>query len=351
MTGVHAPAATTRMVRVAAHVHSEWSDDASWPLSRIAATFGRLGYSVILMSEHSRGFSSAKWGEYIDACKMASNGRVTLVPGIEYGDSDDVVHIPVWGRVPFFGEAPHIGALLADVTQGGGTAVWAHPWRRDAWRRFDPDWSQYLSGVEVWNRKYDGIAPNPNSFEISRRGGTPAFVALDFHTRRQLFPLSLTLRLDSVSERQARADPRTVDEAGAGVDQVYSALSTGSFSPRAFGLPLERLTAGPLAGALRGLERTRRIVAHIVHLPGNPRPEPSRQEDYECKRADQSTPGRAVAARLLAVMPRGARRRYGCRSKKADTMNAAMIASTAIAAMVRFGYPDCATGPLGGAMG
>ena len=26
-------------VRAAAHVHSEWSDDASWPLSRIAATF------------------------------------------------------------------------------------------------------------------------------------------------------------------------------------------------------------------------------------------------------------------------------------------------------------------------
>ena len=72
----------------------------------------------VLMSEHSRGFSSAKWLEYVDACDEAGSERVTLVPGIEYGDEDDIVHIPVWGRVPFFGEAPHIGALLAEVSHG-----------------------------------------------------------------------------------------------------------------------------------------------------------------------------------------------------------------------------------------
>jgi hypothetical protein len=216
------------------------------------------------MSEHSRGFSSAKWDEYVEACEVASSGRVTLVPGIEYGDSDDVIHIPVWGRVPFFGEAPQIGALLAEVAESNGTAVWAHPWRRDAWRRFDPDWSQYLGAVEVWNRKYDGIAPNPNSLAISRSGRTPAFVSLDFHTRRQLFPLSVTLRLDCVGESEEGTDASTVDT-GAGVEQVYFALRTGSFFPRAFGLPLQRVTGGPLGGALRALERTRRVVAHVVH--------------------------------------------------------------------------------------
>ena len=195
MTDLHVSATATSTVRVVAHVHSEWSDDASWPLSRIAATFGRRGYSVVLMSEHSRGFTSAKWLEYMDACEKAGNGRVTLVPGIEYGDEDDVVHIPVWGRVPFFGEAPRTGALLAEVSQVGGTAVWAHPWRRAAWKRFDPAWSEHLGAVEVWNRKYDGIAPNRKSLEHSRREGAPRFVSLDFHGRRQLFPLSLAVQL------------------------------------------------------------------------------------------------------------------------------------------------------------
>ena len=43
--------------RAVAHVHSQWSYDASWSLSRIAAVFSRMHYSVVLMSEHSRGFT------------------------------------------------------------------------------------------------------------------------------------------------------------------------------------------------------------------------------------------------------------------------------------------------------
>jgi hypothetical protein len=240
--------AKARTVRAAAHVHSAWSDDASWPLSRIAATFARLHYPIVLMSEHSRGFSAAKWRAYIEACEEQSNERVTLVPGIEYGDEDDVVHIPVWGRVPFFGEAPGTATLLAAVAEAGGAAVWAHPWRRDAWRRFDPTWSQRLAAVEVWNRKYDGIAPNPHSVELSRRHGTRPLVALDFHTRRQLFPLSLALQV----ERGTRP-----------VDGVYAALTAGHFSPRAFGLPLAPLTAGIPAAVLRMLESCRRAVAGL----------------------------------------------------------------------------------------
>ncbi len=248
----------TRKARAAAHVHSEWSDDASWPLSRIAATFSRGRYTVVLMSEHSRGFTPAKWQEYIEACSVASTDRVTLVPGIEYGDDDDVVHIPVWGRVPFFGEAPQIGELLAEVNEAGGTAVWAHPWRRDAWRRFNPSWYQDLSAIEVWNRKYDGVAPNHRSVDLSRRHGASAFVSLDFHTRRQLFPLSLALKLDAFAYEDGT--PRSAISP----DDVYSALQAGSFSPRAFGVPLELLTVGLPAATLHTLESGRRMVARLV---------------------------------------------------------------------------------------
>jgi hypothetical protein len=213
------------------------------------------------MSEHSRGFSAAKWHEYVEACQAASTSRVTLVPGIEYGDADDVVHIPVWGQVPFFGEAPPVSALLADVTEAGGTAVWAHPWRKDAWRRFDPSWSQHLGAIEVWNRKYDGIAPNRRSVDLSRREGTRPFVALDFHNRRQLFPLSLALRLDD-SAGSAGTGPAP---AGVTADSVYAALQAGQFAPRAFGLAVEWLSAGLPAATLRALESGRRTVARLVH--------------------------------------------------------------------------------------
>jgi hypothetical protein len=162
--------------------------------------------------------------------------------------------------VPFFGERPRIGDLLPEMSEAGGTAVWAHPWRRGAVQRFDPAWYQHLAAVEVWNRKYDGIAPNQGSVELSRRHDTRPFVALDFHTRRQLFPLALALHL----ERGAADDAATGSPAQT-AEAVYAALHAGRFSARALGLTLERLTAGRPAAALRTLESGRRTVARLVH--------------------------------------------------------------------------------------
>jgi hypothetical protein len=230
-------------------VHSEWSDDASWTLPEIASTFARLRYDAVLMSEHSRGFTSAKWQEYIAACRQASNERLLLVPGIEYGDQDDVVHVPVWGTVPFFGDALPTSRLLREVDDAAGIAIWAHPWRRNAWDRFEPSWLEYLTAVEVWNRKYDGIAPSRAALRFARQEGIRATVALDFHTRRQLFPLSVRLDLD----------------VGPSEKVIYAALTAGNFAPRALGLPLGLMASGPGGAALQGLEFARRTVARALH--------------------------------------------------------------------------------------
>ena len=238
-----------RSIRAVAHVHSEWSDDATWTLPEIAMTFARLGYDVVLMSEHSRGFTSTKWQEYIEACRQVSSERLLLVPGIEYGDQDDVVHIPVWGPVPFFGDGLPTGKLLQDVNDAAGIAIWAHPWRRNAWDRFESSWLEHLAAVEVWNRKYDGIAPSRAALRFARQEGIRATVALDFHTRRQLFPLSLGLDL----------------ELGPSETAVYEALAVGQFAPRAFGLPLSLVVGGPGGATLRGLEVARRTVARALH--------------------------------------------------------------------------------------
>ena len=45
-------------IRAAVHVHSEWSYDGSWPLTRIATAFSRRGYRAVLMAEHDRGFDA-----------------------------------------------------------------------------------------------------------------------------------------------------------------------------------------------------------------------------------------------------------------------------------------------------
>jgi predicted metal-dependent phosphoesterase TrpH len=235
-------------LKVAAHVHSEWSYDGSWKLSEIARAFGRRGYDAVLMSEHDAGFDPARWHDYRLACAAASSASVLLVPGIEYGDKDNVVHIPVWGEVPFLGSGLITTELLRRASDVGGFAVFAHPWRRNAWRRLEPDWLPALSAVEIWNRKYDGIAPSRAAIELARSAGLRQFVSLDFHTRRQFFPLAMLL--DS--------------HAAATCGSIFSALADGAYVPAFMSRHALALTGGVAERALQALELARAQTMRFV---------------------------------------------------------------------------------------
>ena len=232
-------------VRAAAHVHSEWSYDGVWPLQAIADAFARRARRVVLMAEHDRGFDERRWAEYQRACAEASNDRVLLVPGIEYEDPDNVVHVTVWGEtVPFFGERRPTLDVLRAANAEGAVCVFAHPWRRDAISRHRPEWTPLLSAVEIWNRRYDGIAPNPGGPRFAQAEALAPFVALDFHSRRQFFPLSMSLEL----------------EHGVSTASVVDALRHRRHRPELLRVPAVVLTHGVPGATVRALERTRRAL-------------------------------------------------------------------------------------------
>jgi len=233
-----------KRVRAAAHIHSEWSDDASWPLERLVESFRKRRVNVLLMCEHSRGFSDVKWSQYVEACVRASTSDMLVVPGIEYNDADNVVHVPVWGDVPFLGETPDIDQVLARSDEENGIAVFAHPWRRDAWRRFDPTWAKHLTAVEIWNRKYDGWAPDRRALAYAKDLGLPGFVSLDFHTARQFFPLAMELDVKGELNRSGFED----------------ALRAGRFEAHAFSRHALRLVSGLSGSALVAAEAARRVA-------------------------------------------------------------------------------------------
>jgi hypothetical protein len=234
------------ILRAASHVHSDWSDDGAWSLDAIGRSFRRRHYDVVLMCEHSRGWTASRYEDYVEACAEASHDGLLLVPGIEYEDEDNVVHVAVWGHLPFFGPKTDIGELLGKVAAADGISVLAHPWRREAWRRFEQSWAQQLTAIEIWNRKYDGWAPNRSALEMVDREGLREFVSLDFHTRRQFFPLAIALRVDSAKR---------------GRDAVYSALRAGAFECRAFRRPALLLTRGDRLSGLELCERLRKRAA------------------------------------------------------------------------------------------
>jgi hypothetical protein len=230
-------------LRAAVHVHSEWSYDAHWSLADLADAFAKRRYDVVLTAEHDRGFDERRWDDYRQACADAGDARIFFVPGMEYEDPDNVVHVPVWGdELPFFGERRPTGDVLREVDAAGGFAVLAHPWRRDAVSRYEDEWGPLLGAVEIWNRHYDGIAPNPRGLRFATEAALPAFVALDFHTRRQFFPLAVLLDV----------------EEPASVAAVVDALRAGRFRPEVAGIPAQRLAHGAPAAPLRLAEGARR---------------------------------------------------------------------------------------------
>jgi hypothetical protein len=237
-------ATSTRTVRAAFHVHSEWSYDAKLPLSEIAALFRGERCDVVFMCEHDRGFSGERLTAYVRACEEASAAGPLLVPGIEYADPEDRVHVPVWGPVPFLGEEVPTGDLLREVAAHAGAAVLAHPVRRDAWKTFVPEWLELCAGIEIWTRKWDGWAPNARACRMAAEAGLVGFGALDLHRAHQTFPLLMELELDSPLS----------------VESCVEALRSGRCRALIGGRPVAPLTRGGVGAAARTVERVRRPV-------------------------------------------------------------------------------------------
>jgi predicted metal-dependent phosphoesterase TrpH len=224
------------MIAAACHIHSTWSYDGKWTIPALAAEFSRRGYQVLMTTEHDRGFTEARRQEHRAACAAASNDKILVLPGIEYSDAANRVHVLVWGPVPFVGEEVPTFELLKAVKGANGVAVLAHPSRKEMWRIFEPKWADYLLGIEVWNRKTDGWAPSQKALTLVEQTKVVPFVGMDFHDRNQFFPLTMSLDIaGTVSEesvvdclRHRRCHAQAWDKSLASVSEGWMNLALRS---------------------------------------------------------------------------------------------------------------------------
>lgn len=234
--------------RVVLHAHSTWSYDGHWTLPEIARLFDRMGADAVFMTEHDTGFAPDRFAEFREACDTASTSRCRLVPGIEYSSPDNRVHILTWGLDRFLAEHRPVIETLADVAQFGGVALFAHPARRDAWEAFDPEWTPLLHGMEVWNRKTDGLTVGERALELVEETGLPATVGVDFHRLRHLYPL--TMRVPRASGDIER--------------DVIEGLRSGKAQPHVAGRSLFDANGRPDTRVHEGLERMRKRIVKLI---------------------------------------------------------------------------------------
>ncbi|MEW1976061.1 hypothetical protein AB0301_13460 [Microbacterium profundi] len=246
------------VLRLAPHIHSSFSDDSDWELGRLVRVLRRAGFDGALVCDHDRTMDAGTWARIQNECdRIGDETGFVLVPGVEYQDPDHVVHLPVFGRAPFYGRSPVIDDLVRGARSDGAAAIFAHPRRRDAWREFDPAWAPHLAGIEVWNRKYDGIRPNDWALAQAQRHGLPATVALDWHGPRQLFPLALRVPAPPRGSNHERSDA------------VIAAMLAGRMRASAFGVDVQSFDRGPLGRSVRGLESVRTWIAPRVRRVEN----------------------------------------------------------------------------------
>ena len=139
-------------ILAACHLHSEWSYDAKWPLAALTSKFRERGCWVLMTTEHDRGFTSGRWDEYRQACRQASSETLLVVPGLEYSDSANRVHVLVWGRSPFWGRVwPRLKCCAGSRLQMGSPS-WRILRERMLGRRLNP------SGKIIFSESSSGTA-------------------------------------------------------------------------------------------------------------------------------------------------------------------------------------------------
>jgi hypothetical protein len=245
--------APMKPLHVALHVHSTWSYDGHWSLAAIARLYGALGVQAVMMTEHDSGFAPANFRAYREACAAASTKRCTLIPGIEYSSPDNDIHVLTWGLNRFLAEHRPITETLMAVRAAGGVAILAHPSRRGAWCAYDPAWTPLLSGVELWNRKADGVSWGVEALKLIHQTGLPATVGQDFHGLRQLYPLTQVFH--TVTRPYSPATLET---------SLVEAIALGQSAAHAFCRPVLGPTGFPTQSAYPRLERLRRHTRDLM---------------------------------------------------------------------------------------
>jgi len=220
-------------------------------LSVIARLGERLGASAVVMSEHDFDFTPLKWDDYVEACLRASTPGCVMIPGIEYSSPNDDIHVVTMGTPRFHGARRDLLETILAVRMEGGAAVLAHPRRRDVFNKITGDLLDVLDGIEIWNRKVDGLLPVNAYFKLARNRALAPIVAMDLHTWRQVFPMW----------NEISADPDPLDG-----KSVATALRERRIAPACVLGRLEAGLDGASSLALRSLvaaEHLRRLLRDI----------------------------------------------------------------------------------------
>ena len=179
------------------HIHSAYSYDSEFSLSRIKEILIQRGYRFGIICDHQKDFDDKRYRTLRDECAGLSDSTFCLIPGLEF--EFGLVHILGVGISSYF-NPDDIGECLEGIGARDGLSVWAHPSLKDL-DRMNPHLAQ-LDGVEVWSARYGSkYAPSVSLCSLNKNlNNVFAYAGVDAHRENQLHDLYLKMEVEKIEQ-------------------------------------------------------------------------------------------------------------------------------------------------------
>lgn len=206
---------TTEPLLCELHAHSTWSDGAL-EVPELVDVYGRAGFDVLAVTDHTARDRSAQVGEasfaeYVaqieaEAERAEHEYGLLLVPGLEltYDDPDPrrAAHALAIGLRTFTGVSSSLDEALAGAREAGAALIAAHPYpvaeARNASRgtgrwAAEPEWAaEAVDRFELFNRH--------DVFAWVGRARVPVIASGDFHRLEHLHTWKTLLHCEREEE-------------------------------------------------------------------------------------------------------------------------------------------------------
>ena len=180
--------------RGAIHIHSTHSYDGKSTLNELKKKAVFLGLDFIALTEHIENLDDESVNVYLRECEKLSDEKFLIIPGFEYSEFKD--HILAIGFKKLFRNLTEL-ELIKYAKKLDSIVILAHPKKEGYF--VDSKVLENIDGLEIWNRKYDGIAPNNKSIEILN-GDTLAFGGNDLHSSYEMGGITYEVDAEKLGE-------------------------------------------------------------------------------------------------------------------------------------------------------
>jgi hypothetical protein len=177
------------------HIHSVYSYDSEFSLSRIKEILIQRGYSFGIICDHQNDFDEQRYRELRNECAGLSDSTFCLIPGLEFEFGS--VHILGVGMSSYFNPRD-IAGCLDGIGSRSGLSVWAHPSLEDL-EKMNP-YLHLFNGVEVWSARYGSkYAPSVSLCSLIKKlNNAFAYAGIDAHREDQMHDLYMKMEVEKI---------------------------------------------------------------------------------------------------------------------------------------------------------